>query len=338
MPEVLGRCYFVLIAQVVEVLDVRFGFSKTSKRWAAVTCVAAALLLTMTIRQCGYVNRYDVKEASRNKTVLHSDRPGLKPVIVATPRLVSQVTAVLGTSHLLSAYSAVTAQEALKLLSFEDPADPMIRNLLKLIRTTCKSAAVNVSRVGVSLIRAGQTEKLHLEASTAYLANYCGDSESLVAAIDASLSASAQLVQHPPKNYQDLEKLFNAGVKTPELADAFINEVLIAVDPDQARNIAMMLSAGLEPGGPLVKWRELFPPHATTSEFVQSFTIAGELTACQRSGGCRANQPLTFFTCLLPANCVAGEDLLSYRRRTTSPMLYKAAEQIAAAMQARRYR
>ncbi len=68
------------------------------------------------------------------------------------------------------------------------------------------------------------------------------------------------------------------------------------------------------------------------------FALAGEMIGCQQHRGCGPNEILSMHECLMGRGCRPNEDLLSYRRRTTSPMLYQAAEQIAAAMQARRYR
>ena len=248
------------------------------------------------------------------------------------------ITAARTNEDVLSrAYSARTAIGALDILNEADEADPMVVGLLKLIRTTCRPASTSVQN-SLNLASRSGFVKNHNDASKAYLTNYCGDVGSLVHDIDAKIEIVAQAKLEPPKESQDLAKLMEAGIKSSEVADAVVNEILMSRDPDKARNLAMMLSAGLEPGGALVKWREFFPPLAGRAEYIQAFTNAGELIACQHVGGCGPNQPLSFFTCLMAQSCLPNEDLVAYRRRTTSPMLFQAAERIAAEMQVRRYR
>ena len=101
---------------------------------------------------------------------------------------------------------------------------------------------------------------------------------------------------------------------------------------------AAAISEMAQTSGMMEDIRASVPLASNALDSYKPYTIAAEIIACQRFRGCGPNEVLSMYQCLTEHACQRGEDLLSYRRRTTSPMLYQAAEQIAAAMQARRYR
>ena len=255
---------------------------------------------------------------------------------------------------ILQSWNATNGDEVLNLLKNADFSDPQVRRVLDKVRGVCLSSKKPFGDEAVNawnLIAAK-----HAEATSIFIAQYCGDVSQLVARIDAALApglsnlkrriqeAKAHGVEFAgdpsPERWSNLEKLTSASSTSIEATDALINEGLVERDPVIARNIAERLVPASEGNGTLATWNDYLPPLLPKAERTLVFTIAAELNVCNRSQACGANRPLAMYLCAFTGHrtCQPNEDLLAYRRRTTSPMLYQAAEQIAAAMQARRYR
>jgi len=239
-------------------------------------------------------------------------------------------------------------------LKNSDFSDAQVRRLLDTIRSACLMSQKPYSDEAESAW--GVISANHAKAMTIFGAQYCGDVSLLVARIDFALAphiadlkrriedSIARGVEFegkpPPQQWINLEKLTVASATSIEATDALINEGLVQKDPFMARNIAERLVPASEANGTLADWNAYFPPSLPKAERSHVFTIAAELNACSQIQACRANRPFVLYQCAHFGHrtCAPNEDLLSYRRRTTSPMLFQAAEQIAAAMQARRYR
>jgi hypothetical protein len=251
-----------------------------------------------------------------------------------------------------AAWAASTGSAALDQLRNSDLTDSQVVAFLMLARASCKIALYYSdpsSKAATNVLSSNNAL-----ANAQFLDNYCGRDEKLIQRIDLALSPAREKMkrefpalargettqQRPPEQDTDLDKLISASHKSSVAADALINELLAARSPDAARILAQALSSATEGEGVLVAWNKYLPTNAQRLERIEAFTIAGELLACQRLAGCGPGAVLSMYQCAVggPGRCQPGEDLLSYRRRTTSPMLYQAAEQIAAAMQARRYR
>ena len=255
---------------------------------------------------------------------------------------------------LVKIWDASTAQEAWNLLENSDLSEPVVSHLLDKIVATCQHAHKTYDGLPPSTSNAIAVN--HDKAVDIFVAKYCGNSSVLVARIDAALAPGladlklrvldsikrgVEFVGKPSsKRWSDIEKLTVASKSSIEAATALINEGLREINPVMARNLAERLVPASEGNGALATWNDYLPPLLPGADRTLVFTIAAELNVCSRSQACGANRPLAMYECAFAGHrtCQPNEDLLSYRRRTTSPMLYQAAEQIAAAMQARRYR
>jgi hypothetical protein len=256
----------------------------------------------------------------------------------------------LDINNIQAAWAAASGSEALEKLKNSDLSDSQVIAFLMLARASCK-IALHYSDP------ANQPDVNRLSdnarANSQFVDHYCGRDAKLIQRIDLALSSAREkMLQQPalangeitrqagPEQDSDLDKLIAASHKSSAAADALINELLAARSPDAARILAQNLSSATENQGVLASWNQYLPANAQRIERMEAFTIAGELLACPRLAGCGPGAVLSMYQCAVggPGRCQPGEDLLSYRRRTTSPMLYQAAEQIAAAMQARRYR
>jgi len=233
-----------------------------------------------------------------------------------------------------SAWAAKTGIDALRITQASELNESRLNILLNMARTSCRVARSRASKLKNPR---GQLEISRKQAVEVFLNSYCGDVSKLDLLITQRLGPDETAFKSRPRD-EDLLRLLLAK-PSREVADALINEVLFAQDVDSARLIAPLVSEMTKPGGPLEAWQEFLPERPSNAELITIFTIAGETISCQQHRGCGANELLSMYQCLLePNGCQLGEGLLAYRRRTTSPMLYQAAEQIAAAMQARRYR
>jgi hypothetical protein len=336
MPEVSEPRSLTVNAQAAEVLNMKF------RRLRLPRIVAAASL--MAVVSITFWLRFD-KAPTQTKpygasagiqTTEHKISAAPAPPDAQTRVSTSErIPEVFANSDLTAAYAATNAQEALAILDRVDVADPMRTNLIKMIGVTCRTASKPL--LASDDTSEGSTAKNHRDSLVGYLASYCGDLRALQAKTDAMLATTAHLSLAHPKRDQDLSTLLEAGVTTTALANAIINEVLTTTDPDKAKNLGVMLSAGLEPGGALVNWNAYLPPQSPRSERIQVVSMAAEMLTCSYAHGCGPNQPIAMFNCVLTQTCQPGEDLLAFRRRTTSPILYRAAEQIAAEMRKRRY-
>jgi hypothetical protein len=211
--------------------------------------------------------------------------------------------------------------------------DANVSQHLSLIGATCRGSirlTTNAKGIDRESVEGGARAKLSDFSKT-----YCGDVPTLLNQI-ATVRSKYSATQISERE-KFVEALF-AAKRTESTANAIINEILASPDLRQSVYAAEGLSALSSEDEPLSNWRRYLPRLATQEDRRIAFTIAGELLNCPRLGGCGTNQFYLAYQCVRVMNCAPGEDLLSYRRRTTSPMLYQAAEQIAAAMQARRYR
>ena len=232
-----------------------------------------------------------------------------------------------------SAWAAQTANEALKITQSSEANESRFNILLNMVRASCKVASFRASKLKNPR---GQLEINQKQALADFLVNYCGDVSKLDSLITQRLGPNNSAFQ--PRQRDEETMLLLAAKPSNEVANALINEVLSAPDVDMARLTAPLISEMMKTGGPLESWQEFLPENPSFAELNTTFTIAGEIISCQQHRGCGANEILSMHECLLGRGCRPGEDLLNYRRRTTSPMFYQAAEQIALAMQARRYR
>lgn len=254
----------------------------------------------------------------------------------------------------INVWASATGLEVWDRLKFSDFSDPEIIGLLMTVRSACRVAQQQ------SAIPATDLENLavanNVRATRLFLAQYCGDASALIGRINAALgpgeaalkqAALASLergeVMAPisqPKRFSDLEKMVAASQTSSVAADAVVNELLVSKSPDEARNLASLLASASENQGALALWKKYLPTNVSRIERQQIFALSGEISSCQRLQTCGINSLYSLYECSIGGGgrCQPNEDLLSYRRRTTSPMLYQAAEQIAAAMQARRYR
>jgi hypothetical protein len=266
----------------------------------------------------------------------------------------AQIVGLSPRESVLQAWGAGTSEEVWNLLKNADFSGGDTRILLDTVRATCKDAQKPHNGIPVSASSAIAAS--NAKATDIFVARYCGDVELLVARIDAALAPGeadlkrryfesikqgVEFVGKPqPKNREDLQKLIVASATSALAADAVINEMLTEKNPYTARSLTRELALSSESGRSLAAWNDFLPPDVSRADRIRVFSIAGELNICSRVRGCEGNRPLTIYECPFPgqATCYPNEDLLSYRRRTTSPMLYQAAEQIAAAMRARRYR
>jgi hypothetical protein len=261
-----------------------------------------------------------------------------------------------------AALAAKTGIEAWNHLKYLDVSDFHVSNLLGKIRDACalgeKGFRATQNRPVDSLANSpNMAEANNIKATREFFLSYCGGSDELTNLINAALKPQEEAlklrvldavrrgVEYQPvglaKNVLDRETLMRASKSSVQAADAVINEMLVEKDPDAARTLAGgVLAAASAENGALSALNVYLPHDVTWKERSTVFTIAAELIACQRVQGCGQNSPLALWECGVAGSrrCQPGEDLLAYRRRTTSPMLYQAAEQIAAAMLARRYR
>ena len=271
----------------------------------------------------------------------------------STVEYVADSSAMREAEKIQKAWGAGTGLEAWNLLKHSDFNDPEVLTALYTVSSACKAALKPYSSEAVQ--PSNVVMQNHAKAAAIFLAQYCGDAPALIAQIDAALAPGVEDVKRrglhaiahnvefvprqQPKRLENLEKLRVASATSVEAADAVINEILLGRNPSSARGFAGSLAGASVGTGALSSWNDFLPPRLPWEERNLVFTIAAELNVCNRVRGCGANTALTMFECAIAGRrCQPNEDLLSYRRRTTSPMLYQAAEQIAAAMQARRYR
>ena len=250
------------------------------------------------------------------------------------------------------AWSAPTGLEAWSLLKNSDFGETGVRTVLGEVRDTCRSALNPYA--GKAENDSNLAFKKHAEASALFLSNYCGDAPTLIRTIDAvlapyeadlrrrvldAINRGVEFVPRLSKREHDLEQLIIASRTSEKAADALINEIFVSTNPISAQGLGSSLAGASMDNGSLNAWNDYLPPNLSIPDRFLVFKIAVDLNVCRRLAGCGVNTVLTFAACAnAGARCQVSEDLLSYRRRTTSPMLYQAAEQIAAAMQARRYR
>jgi hypothetical protein len=281
------------------------------------------------------------------------------PTVAAPPQALTPLTRLpsetgLKLSQIERAWAAQDGLTALRELQNADLSDPINAGFLRMIRGTCSTAQKH-SLISLDTLRGSATIE-NAKAGQLYFKQYCGGSsilakeiEALLAPVDAKLKSlglaaiargETKVEIGEPQYLKDLYKLQEASKTSIDAADAVINQLLIRKDPDFVRNVAAQLATATEGQGSLAAWNAILPPNAKAAEREQIFMIAGELLVCPVVSACRSNAVFTMYECSIGGSgrCQHGEDLLSYRRRTTSPMLYQAAEQIAAAMQARRYR
>ena len=232
-----------------------------------------------------------------------------------------------------SAWAANSGIEALKIAQSSELNESRLNILLHMVRASCKVANFRASKLKEPR---GQLEINQKKALESFLTSYCGDVAKLDLLISQRLGPNDLVFKARQRDEETM--LLIAAKPSNEVANALINEVLSARDVDEARLIAPLIYGMTKTGGPLEAWQEFMPDNPSFAELSSAYTIAGEMISCQQHRGCGANEILSMHECLMGRGCQPNEDLLSYRRRTTSPMLYQAAEQIAAAMQARRYR
>jgi len=252
-----------------------------------------------------------------------------------TNNLNMALTESFSNSLISEAWAANSAFAALERLNKIDVNDARANSYAKMIAGAC-NASNRITSID-ELADPGSVNALTRATLSNFLSVYCGDLSLVNLKVAALLEKSPTLKRSPRGEF--LNTLIGAENKSIVTADAFINEMLVSSDLVETVHFASLVSNWAREGGPLAKWNKYLPDRINESDRIAAYTIAGELVACQRLRGCGANQLLLASECIRPGiSCKPNEDLLSYRRRTTSPMLFQAAEQIAAAMQARRYR
>ena len=311
--------------------------SHGKKYKAAITSVIATLILTLGLLiQPNLESLVQRKDNEPLQLVPASETALVTTAVTAPSGKPSPNSSLQGDSDRViaaSAWSAQTAIDALKITQSSELNESRLNILLHIIRSSCKVANFRASKIKIPR---GQLEINQKQAVEAFLKSYCGDVAKLDLLITQRLGPNETAFKS--RSHDEETMLLLAAKPSNELASALINDVLTSPDVDLARLTAPLISRMTKTSGPLEDWQKFLPENPSFADLNAVYTIVGEIISCQQHRGCGSNEILSMHECLMGRGCQPGEDLLAYRRRTTSPMLYQAAEQIAAAMQARRYR
>lgn len=238
---------------------------------------------------------------------------------------------VLSDQAIRTALDASTADDAITSLA-PVAEDYHAHQHIRLIGAICRGAlkeTTTVPKVDPASVDGQSRLKL-----SEFLKTYCGN------VVELSKKVEAISARHPTAVLSEREEYVDALFALPRTeatADKIIDEIVNSPDLRESVWHAEKLGSFAATKGPLARFQKYLRNYSTDSERRAVFEIVGELLNCPRLGGCGTNQFHLAYECSTARNCRPGEDLFAYRRRTTSPELYQAAEQIAAEIQTERY-
>jgi hypothetical protein len=223
--------------------------------------------------------------------------------------------------RLTTALEAETALELWTLLRNSDSSNTGLITILQNLVGACGQAKKLNAQVGS--LEGGQKE--NALAAGVFL-GYCVGFDQVEPEIAADIQRRRLLMK--PK-LDDMAVLGIAAPKNKQATSVLLDEIKSSNNPYIAREMAMVVSDLARPGFPLESWSKLLPPSASRGERAQVFGLAAEMVYCANHAACQPTSLLSNQICLYEQRCVRGEDLLSYRRRTTAPIVYQSAQFVA---------
>jgi hypothetical protein len=216
---------------------------------------------------------------------------------------------------------AKTAAELWTLLRNSDTSNKELIAIFQHLIGSCRQA--KKLNAQVSLLDGAQKENA---LAAGLFLDYCNGFDQIEAQIEADIERRRLLIKSEP---DDMVVLSIAAPKNKQATSVLLDEIKTSNNPYIAREIAIVVSDLTRPGLPLESWSKLLPPSASGSERSQVFGLAAEMIYCANYAACQPMSFLSNHACLYEQRCVRGEDLLTYRRRTTAPIVYQSAQLVA---------
>jgi hypothetical protein len=119
------------------------------------------------------------------------------------------------------------------------------------------------------------------------------------------------------------------------LLDAFVQYIRSETDPQFATGIVRKVISQLSTNYPVAELLggDTVPAGFNAKQLTETYALAAELFACQKSNLCAANRPYTMLQCMERSACVTGQSLSRFRQYWTPPIIMQAAQNLAKSWQ-----